>query len=400
MGIELSDVVVVGGGVIGCAIAYELTERGASVMVVERGRIGGEASWASAGIISLPNDPTMRRERVEISRRGLIRYPALVASLEERTGIAIEYRRSGALSVAVDAEREAVERDRAAWQTALGFEVNELTAEVARSIEPALALNVVAAWESPEVGSLSVHRLTQALARAAETGGATVLADTPVAEVVHEKGSIAGVRVADGVLAAPIVVLAAGAWTRFLGEAIGADVPTRPVKGQLIAFRGGRVRPDRIVSGHGGYVRPRVDGTTVVAATEEDAGFDRRVTGDGIRWLLDLTRTLCPDLLAGELVETWSGLRPGSTTGEPLIGPVPGFDGLWVASGHFRTGAKEAPGTADLVASSLVSGRIDPLLLPFVPERNDPIAAGAGVRDPSRQPGGASAASASRKTGR
>ena len=105
----------------------------------------------------------------------------------------------------------------------------------------------------------------------------------------------------------------------------------------------------------------------LVAATEEDVGFDRRVTGDGVAWLLGLTRTLCPVLLQGEVAETWTGLRPGSETGDPLIGPVPGYQGLWVSAGHFRTGAKEAPATAMLVAEALATGETPPLLAAFAP---------------------------------
>jgi glycine oxidase len=105
----------------------------------------------------------------------------------------------------------------------------------------------------------------------------------------------------------------------------------------------------------------------MVAATEEDVGFDRRVTGDGVAWLLDLTRTLCPVLLQGEVAENWTGLRPGSETGDPLIGPVPGYEGLWVSAGHFRTGAKEAPATAMLVAEALTTGETPPLLAAFAP---------------------------------
>jgi glycine oxidase len=129
-----------------------------------------------------------------------------------------------------------------------------------------------------------------------------------------------------------------------------------------------------VISGHGGYVRPRPDGTTMVAATEEDVGFDRRVTGEGVAWLLELTRTLCPILLQGEVVETWTGLRPGSETNDPLIGPVPGYDGLWVCAGQFRTGPKEAPAPASLVAEAVSTGETPAILRAF-----DPVAQGISV---------------------
>lgn len=360
-------VVIVGGGVIGSGIAHALAKRGVPVTLVERGRIGGEASWASAGIISLPSRPWVRPERVELGRLSLEQYPALVDELEERTGIGIEYRRPGEWSIAVDEEHAARQRAVAAWQQGLGLDVEQVAPEEARRTEPALPEALVAAWFHPNVGSLSVYRLTQALAMAARGLGATVLEETPVGGLLRDGDRITGVRLGDRDLPAATTVLATGAWTRLLGDALGVTLPTKPVKGQLLAFAGAPLRPAGCISGHGGYVRPRADGTTLVAATEEDAGFDRRVTGAGVAWLLDLARTICPVLLQGELVESWTGLRPGSETGDPLIGPVPGYEGLWVSAGHFRTGAKEAPATATLVAEALTSGEASPLLQAFFP---------------------------------
>lgn len=367
------SVIVVGGGVIGSGIAFELAKRGLPVTLIERGRIGGEASWASAGIISLPHRPWTKPERVELGRISLERYPALVMELEERTGIGIDYRRPGEWAIAVDAEHARQEDAVAAWQRGLGLTVEDVAPDEARRLEPALPESLVAARFHPGVGSLSVYRLTQALAAAARQLGATILEETPVGGLLREGDRVTGVRLQDRDLHADVTLLATGAWTRLLGEGIGVTLPTLPVKGQLIAYADTPIRPARVISGHGGYVRPRPDGTTMVAATEEYVGFDRRVTGDGVAWLLELTRTLCPVLLQGEVAETWAGLRPGSETNDPLIGPVPGFSGLWVSAGHFRTGAKEAPATAELVAEALATGEIPPLLRAF-----DPAAQGIG----------------------
>jgi len=360
--------------VIGSGIAYELAKRDVRVTLVERGRIGGEASWASAGVISLPTRPWVTPERVELGRISLELYPPLVEELEARTGLGIEYRRPGEWSIAVDEEYAAAERKVAEWQQALGLTIEEYSPAEARKLEPALPATIQVAWLHPGVGSLSVYRLTQALAMAARQLGATVLEETPVGGLVEERGRVTGVRLQDRDLHADLTLLATGAWTRLLGDTIGVTLPTKPVKGQLIAFRDAPMRPNRVIAGHGGYVRPRSDGTTMVAATEEEAGFDRRVTGVGVAWLLELARTLCPVLLQGEVAETWTGLRPGSETNDPLIGPVPGLDGLWVSAGHFRTGAKEAPATAMLVAEALVTGSVSPTLQVF-----DPAAQGVGA---------------------
>ncbi len=362
-----SSVVIVGGGLIGSGIAYELAKRGMPVTLVERGRIGGEASWASAGIISLPHRPWQLPQRVELGRLSLEVYPALVETLEEMTGIGIDYRRPGEWAVAVDEEHALEEDAVAAWQRSLGLAVEDVAPEEAREREPALPETVVRARFHHGVGSLSVHRLSQALAAAARQLGATVLEETPVGGILRDGDRVTGVRLQERDLHADVTLLASGAWTRLLGDTIGVTLPTLPVKGQLIAFANAPLRPSRVISGHGGYVRPRPDGTTMVAATEEHKGFDKRITGDGVAWLLGLARTLCPVLLEGEIAETWSGLRPGSETNDPLIGPVPGYDGLWVSAGHFRTGAKEGPATALLVAEALTTGTMPDLLTAFAP---------------------------------
>jgi glycine oxidase len=367
------DVIVVGGGVIGSGIAFELARRGVAVTLIERGRIGSEASWASAGIISPPTRPWFRPERVQLGELSRQRYPALVEELEARTGIDIEYRRPGEWVMAADDARAEAERELVRWQRGRGLDVEDVAPDEARRREPSLPDTLVAAWFHADVGALSVYRLTQALAAAAGAMGAVVLEDTPVGSLLRKGDQVTGVRLHDRELHAGLTILATGAWTRLLGDELGANLPTKPVKGQLIAYADAPLRPRYVISGHGGYVRPRADGTTLVAATEEEAGFDRRVTGDGVAWLLDLTGTLCPVLLQGEIAQTWTGLRPGTETGEPLIGPVPGYQGLWVSAGHFRTGAKEAPATASLVAEAIVSGETPSLLQPF-----DPAAQGLG----------------------
>src|SRR5918997_5147940 len=205
---DLGSVVIAGAGVIGSGIAFELARREVSVTLVERGRIGGEASWASAGIVSLPSRPWMKPERVELGRISLECYPALVAELEERTGLAIDYRRPGEWVVAVDEEHAEAERAVATWQRGMRLDVEEIPPGVARQTEPALPESLVAAWFPPNVGSLSVYRLTQALATAARQLGAMVLEETPVGGLLREGNRVVGVRLQDRDVYADTTVLA------------------------------------------------------------------------------------------------------------------------------------------------------------------------------------------------
>lgn len=363
------EVVVVGGGLIGAAVAYELAQRGRQVAIVERGPVAGEASWASAGIISLPNQPQAAPARVEITRRSLTRFPELVAELEESTGIDIEYRRPGNLLVALGPARAEELNRLGEWQRAQGFDVENLDPASARGLEPGLADGVQAAWFAPGIGALRVTRLTEALVMAASRDGTAIMADNPVSSLIQQRGRVLGVRTSQGDIPAEVVVLAAGAWTGELAASVGLALPVRPVKGQSLALAGAPQPPRHIVSGHGIHLVPRADGTIAVAATEEEAGFDQRVTAEGVTRLTAGAAVLVPSLPQGELASSWSGLRPAAADGEPLMGPVPDLDGLWIASGHFRTGAKEAPESARLVADAILSGEPDPLLQRFLPAR-------------------------------
>jgi glycine oxidase len=187
---------------------------------------------------------------------------------------------------------------------------------------------------------------------------------------VTERGRATGVRTFDGVVPAGAVVIAAGAWSRSLGESIDMTIPTVPVKGQMLAIADPPIPLSAVLAGGGGYFVPRADGTVAVGATEEhDAGFDTSVTPAGVAWLTALIGRVAPSLLEGRLDATWAGLRPGVEDGEPIIGRVPHLDNVWIATGHFRSGALLAPATAHALATSITSGRIDPLIAPFDPAR-------------------------------
>jgi glycine oxidase len=155
-----------------------------------------------------------------------------------------------------------------------------------------------------------------------------------------------------------------------LGETIDFEIPTVPVRGQMMAIADPPIRIRTVIAGGGIYVAPRADGTIAVGATEEhEAGFAKDVTPAGLRWLVEQVDGLVPSLNDGRLVATWAGLRPGSADGKPLIGKLPHLENVWLAAGHFRSGALLAPGTSELLAASILSGVPDERLAPFDPAR-------------------------------
>ena len=361
------EVVIIGGGIIGCALAWELAKAGVASRVIERREIAREASWASAGIISPPGP--RHGLRAELALESFRQYPSLIAETEDVSGQSVGYVQSGELDLAASSSIEAL-RETLDWQLAHGMVVEWVDAQDIQEREPALHPELTHGIFAAGAGSLVLSRMTSALARAARLRGASIVEHTPITSIVVDRGRATGVRAFDVTLPAGTVVIAAGAWSRTLGESIDFSIPTVPVKGQMLSIANPPIPLRSVVAGGGGYLVPRADGTIAVGATEEhDAGFDTSVTLAGVARLTELVRRVAPSLLEGRLLDTWAGLRPGVEDGEPVIGRIPHLDNVWIATGHFRSGALLAPATARALASSIISGSPDPLLAPFDPAR-------------------------------
>ena len=362
-----ADVVIIGGGIIGSIIAFELAKRGAEVTVVERGRAGGEASGAAAGIISPPSEAGTPAASAEITSRSIRDYPDLIAEVEELTGLDVGFRWRGELTVAQTDDEAAVLQQLVEAHTRAGFRSEWLDDRTAREAEPLITGDIRGGILSHEAGSLFPDRLTRAIAAAAIRHGVTLLEHTEALGITIEGDRATGVRVLDGTIPAGQVVLATGAWTARFGVELGRPLPVVPAKGQMLAITGAP-QPRHIIGRYrGGHLVPRPDGTTAVGATIEYRGFDKRVTGDNIRWCLEMVGEVAPTLLGGEVVSHWTGLRPSLPGKEPVMGRVPGYDRLWVTAGHLRAGIQRAPETGKLMAAAVATGRPDPLLAAFDP---------------------------------
>ncbi len=366
----MPDVAIVGGGIIGCAIAYQLAKAGAAVTIIERGALAREASWASAGLISPPKPGLpggMARARLEA--RSFALYPALLAELAEATDVDMAHVTSGRLSVALSEAEETSLRETLVWQRDLGFDVAWLAGDATRRMAPALAPTIRGAVWCAAASGVRAAALTLALARAAEARGATIREGTPVEGFLREGSGVVGVRTPGGAIRAGATVIAAGAWTAAVGELLDLELPTRPVRGQMLALADAAPSLRHAIAGAGGFLIPRADGTIAVAATVDEAGFDTRITPDGLTWLATLIRTLAPGYAGARVVETWAGLRPATADDLPLMGRAPGLDGLWVAAGHMRDGILWALVVGEVMAAAILGGEPDPALALFDPGR-------------------------------
>ena len=356
---------VIGGGVIGCAVAHALALRGAAVTLVERGALGGEASSAAAGVLTAGSSEEDEGPRLALRAASLERFAPLAASLAEETGIDVELNRAGVLELALTEAAEAAAAARAATRRAQGFRVERLDRAALRAAEPLVHPDARAALLFPDDVVVDAARLVAALAAAAAVHGAEVLPGTPVLAVERQGARLARVRAGTEWITPATVVLAAGAWTPLVAG-IAPGLGVEPARGQMLALRPPRPLCRHVLSSADGYLVPRRSGEVLVGATVERAGFVKAVTPDGVTALLAKIASLAPAGLAAPITRLWAGLRPWAPDGGPIVGRMPGTTNLVLACGHYRSGVLLAPITAALVAA-LVAGEPPPIAGGFLP---------------------------------
>lgn len=362
------DVAIVGAGLIGCGIAYELAKRGARVTVFDRAEPGRAASWAGAGMLAPYSEELTDRALLALCDASLRAYPAFVAELRERTGVDARLQMTGTLHVALDDAAAAALPARAAALAGCGADAELLDRGGALACEPMLGRAVRAAVRVANEGAVDNRRLFRALAGAAADLGVRFAAGGAVA-LECDARRVRGVRTAHGFTAAAAVVNASGAWAGELeGVPSAARVPVRPVAGEMLALAVPRGLAHGLVWSDFTYLVPRDDGRLLIGATVCERGFDERVTAAGMHDLLAVALRVAPALGAFSVVETWAGLRPGSHDGRPYLGGT-AVDGYFVAAGHYRNGILLAPATA-LALAALVAGETPPFALDaFDPRR-------------------------------
>ncbi len=373
----MPDVIVVGAGLIGLGIAYELAKRGAAVTVYDRDEPARAASWAGAGMLAPFSEATPDAAMLALCRDSLALYPEYVVELRERTGVDARFRRDGTLHVALDRAQLAELAAHAETFRANGGEVSMLDRGDVLAREPVLAKDLAGALFVANEAQVDNRRLGRALLAACESLGVRFERGEELA-LECDARRVRGVRTAYGFATAATVINAAGAWAGELhGVPDHARVPVRPVAGEMLALAVPRDAVRGLVwLGHR-YLVPRGDGRLLVGATVESRGFDARVTAAGMHDLLDAALAVAPALASFAVVETWAGLRPGSHDGRPYLGAT-ALDGYVVASGHFRNGILLAPITARLIAD-LVMGGDASALAPFTPSRAGTEAATAAA---------------------
>jgi glycine oxidase len=390
---ERADVAVVGGGVIGLAVARELARRGAEVVLIERGETGAESSWAAAGMLAPQVEADCADEFFKLAAAGRDAYPAFARELEEESGVCIELDRTGTLYLAFDEEDEEDCERRFRWQQRAGLPVERLTANEVRALEPQVSARVRSALRFPLDGQVENRRLTSALVKACARRGVRVVTQTQASAIKVEDGRATGVETSRGRMGASSVVVACGAWSSLLRLDTSAapgnkgdkgdkgdkdDAPARPrlepVRGQMLCFApaapSSRPLVRHVVYSPRGYLVPRRDGRLLAGTTTERAGFDKSVTEAGREAIRFHAREIAPAVQGLTLSDAWAGLRPHGADDWPVLGAPADVPNLFYATAHYRNGILLAPLTGALVAEMITGrGATPPLLEAFTPER-------------------------------
>lgn len=371
--LETADVAVVGGGVIGLAIARSLALRGAGrILLIERAHPGAEASRAAAGMLAPQAEADGADAFFELASASRDLYPSFADALREETGTDIELERTGTLYLAFTDEDEREIEHRFAWQRRAGLSVERLSTLEARELEPCISTHVRGALRFPLDVQVENRRLIAALSASVGKRGVRLLLETNVESLAVERGRVAGVETSRGLLSAPVVVIATGAWTSHLTSTNKAvpSISIEPVRGQMLCFETNPALSARhVIYSPRGYIVPRLDGRLLAGSTSERAGFERRVTAGGIQAITAHALEIAPALADLPLVDSWAGLRPRADDDWPVLGACSEIEGLFFATGHYRNGILLAPLTAELIADEITTNITTPQLQAFSPDR-------------------------------
>ncbi|MGZ3645677.1 MAG: glycine oxidase ThiO [Ktedonobacteraceae bacterium] len=360
------DVAIVGGGVIGCAIAYYLSKSGVDVAVFDRGEIGAEASSAATGLLAPLGPLSGPGPYADLLLSSFALFPALVPELEDASGIHLAYEQTGALRIVRNPKNvPRLYKRMQDWQP-LGLKMYWLTGDEARQPEPLLSPDVYAAISVPEESQINASSFVKSLSLPAINQGASFYSHSKIMDIERHKAKVTGVYTYLGErIACNHLVLANGAWAADCSQWLHFPIPIIPQRGQALMLHQPPTPLHHIIFGEAAYLAPRMKHEIIVGATKEEVGFDTNPTRGGLSWLLNAATKLSPALESCTLDHTWAGLRPRTPDNQPILGPAPGWENVTLAVGHGSVGIMLSAITGQTIAELILTGQVPQMLLPF-----------------------------------
>ncbi|WP_240418920.1 glycine oxidase ThiO [Paenibacillus periandrae] len=365
MNTRSTSAIIIGGGIIGCTIAWELARSGIRCTLVDKGALNQEASTAAAGMLGAQVETHQPGAFYELCRMSQQLYREWSEDIHQISAISPQYIAQGILRAAFHADDEQELKSRLHWiQDAEWLSTPEMLA-----IEAGLSPHIRGGLRFAQDHQIHPVQLAKALQAGLHKLGCEIREWTPVLGLIERQGRIEGVRTAEASLYADHVIICAGAWGSSLIDPLGLELPIFPVKGQCISVRTETPVLQGTVFTQGCYIVPKLDGSMIIGATQEEAGFNKRCHVSVISDLFAKAVKLLPSLEQAELVSTWAGLRPGTRDGLPFIGTSAQAPGLTIAMGHYRNGILLAPATGKLIKQQILGEQTTIDLTPFSPDR-------------------------------
>lgn len=337
------DFIIIGGGIIGMATARELTIRGANVALFDRGQLGMETSWAAGGIISSMRPWLESKDSASLSEYSKKLYPKYVEKLKQESGVDSEYVKSGLVIINEDHSEKT---KKWAIDKKIKLEVNvENTSSSISLPEHSVIL--------PDIAQVRPPKLLKALRKSLEKLLVSIYENTEILNIGVKNNQFQSIEFSEGKLAADSIIITAGPWSKTVLSRIDVEVGVKPIRGQMLCLKPDDVITERMILDGGHYFIPRKDGHLLIGSTMEDTAFVNETTKEGKQELLDWAYKMSPKLKKAKPVSHWSGLRPSTSIGKPLIGRVPSFKNIYLNTGHFRKGILQAPSSAQLLVDSI-----------------------------------------------
>ncbi|QDT89679.1 glycine oxidase ThiO [Gimesia algae] len=364
----MMDVNIIGGGVIGLSIAYELVNQGLTVAVFDRQQFGQEASWAGAGMLPPAKLECATTPGGQLRAASQPLWPEWSCRLQEESGIDNGYLICGGLHVSLS-------EDIADWQSYVedwrktGTAVEELDSVSLREHAPFLNPQIASGFSLPEMGQVRNPRHMKALLSACANRGVAIHAGAPAVGFETKGESVTGIQTPFGIHQAGQTVIAGGAWSPELLSRLGIQCELVPVQGQIVLLSMKRIPFRQVIESGRRYLVPRSDGKILIGSTEKQAGFNKENTAEGVAGLIAFAQSVVPELKDATFERAWAGLRPKSIDGLPYLGRVDGYQNLIMAAGHYRDGLQLSPITARLIRQLICEEELSISLDPFACQR-------------------------------